>query len=396
MNPPVVSAISEFTALQYRVTIVAPHSGGAGVSIEEYEISFKPKDSDTFVPVPGAAECDGSSGHIVTTPPADPSNLHCDVSLATLTASPFLLQRGDVVLAKVRARNVLDYGLLSSASDADGAALIVSVPITPISAPTRDEAACSETVITVNMPQISGTADTGGLSIETYQLQWATGASPSESSFVDLAVSSATFSEATGLTTGEAYSFRYLVRNEVGPSPAASPVLSTFAAVAPAKMSAPLTTIVGLDAAFSWTAPASTGGKPITGYKVYIRGKTGEYHLETDHCSVSTTSCSVSLLTLQGSPYFLEQGVRIQATVSAVNAVGESVASSVNSGGAFLETVPSAPPVAPSRNVLTGQTSITVDFLSLAGTSSGGAPVQSYELLWDKGVNHAETDLVVI
>lgn len=186
------------------------------------------------------------------------------------------------------------------------------------------------------------------------------------------------------------------MRNAVGPSPAASPVLSTFAAVTPAKLSAPSTAIVGLDAEFSWTAPASTGGKPITGYKVYIRGKTGAYHLETDHCSVSTTSCSVSLLTLQGSPYLLEQGVRIQATVSAVNAIGESVASSVNSGGAFLETVPSAPPVAPSRNVLTGQTSITVDFLPLAGTSSGGAPVQSYELLWDEGVNHAATDLAVI
>lgn len=35
------------------------------------------------------------------------------------------------------------------------------------------------------------------------------------------------------LTTGEAYTFRYLVRNEVGSSADYSPVLTTYAAKAP-------------------------------------------------------------------------------------------------------------------------------------------------------------------
>ena len=63
--------------------------------------------------------------------------------------------------------------------------------------------------------------------------------------------------------------------------------------------------------------------------------------------------------------------------------MGDSVDSSQNTAGALIETVPSAPPVAPLRNSATGMTSITADYYSLTGTAIGGAPILSYELQWD-------------
>jgi hypothetical protein len=55
-----------------------------------------------------------------------------------------------------------------------------------------------------------------------------------------------------------------------------------------------------------------------------------------------------------------------------------------------VETVPSSPPVAPTRNnLLTSISSITVDYLEVTGYATGGATILSYELQWDQGPNVA-------
>ena len=136
------------------------------------------------------------------------------------------------------------------------------------------------------------------------------------------------------------------MKNEVGWSEAYSPLLTTHAAVTPSQMSAPSTAVDGLGVKLTWDAPA-TGGRPITGYRVYIRAQDGTFKLEETHCSVSATECSVPLLELQQSPFNLVQGDLVQAKVRAVNSIGESLDSSQNTDGARIETVPSAPPVAP-------------------------------------------------
>jgi hypothetical protein len=72
--------------------------------------------------------------------------------------------------------------------------------------------------------------------------------------------------------------------------------------------------------------------------------------------------------------------------VRATNLLGDSSDSSANTVGALIETVPSAPPVAPARNnLLTTMTSITVDYLAVTGFATGGATILSYELQWDQG-----------
>ena len=120
-------------------------------------------------------------------------------------------------------------------------------------------------------------------------------------------------------------------------------------------MGAPTTAVSGYDVLISWAAPTD-GGLPITGYEVVIKNQAGVYVLEETYCSVSVTSCSVPLLTLQDSPYELELGDLVQARIRAVNLIGVSIDSSHNTDGALIETVPSAPPVAPVRSSATSMT----------------------------------------
>jgi hypothetical protein len=186
----------------------------------------------------------------------------------------------------------LGYGAYSADSSSSGPSLIVSIPITPAQAPFRNEATCTQTEITVNMPQITGSANTGGLPILSYQLEWATGAG-SYTALVGASPDSLATSYQVGvaetLTTGTNYKFRYLVKNEAGSSVAYSPILSTYAAVAPSSVSAPTTSIVGYDVQINWSAPSSTGGLPITVYKVYVKGKDNVWYQETTTCSVTAT-----------------------------------------------------------------------------------------------------------
>lgn len=266
--------------------MVAPHSGGTDVDITGYEILFKQSDGVTYTAI--TAECP-TSGATIT-------NLYCTVSLSSLTASPFSLSLGAEVVAKVRAQNTLGDGDFSADSDSSSTALIVTIPTAPPAQLYRDEGSCTETSIAINMPVVAGQTDTGGLSILSYKLEMAVGSGGAFSALVgDGPASTATSYTETGLTTGNMYRFRYIVSNEVGWSSDYSPILTTYAAVAPGLIAAPTTAISGLDVLFSWTAP-TTGGLAITGYNVQIRATDSTYTLETTYCSVTATQCSVPLL----------------------------------------------------------------------------------------------------
>ena len=77
----------------------------------------------------------------------------------------------------------------------------------------------------------------------------------------------------------------------------------------------------------------------------------------------------------------------MQAIARASNVLWQGPDSSQNTAGALVETVPSAPPVAPQRNAATTLSSLSIDYYALTGTSRGGTPVLSYELQWDQGAS---------
>ena len=89
------------------------------------------------------------------------------------------------------------------------------------------------------------------------------------------------------------------------------------------------------------------------------------------------------MVSLISEPYSLEQGKTIQARLVAVNSIGASIPSSVNSVGAQVELVPQKPPVTPTKNAATTQSSLVIDYIHLEGTAIGGTEILSYEVQWD-------------
>ena len=165
----------------------------------------------------------------------------------------------------------------------------------------------------------------------------------------------------TSLTNATPYSFTVIATNAIGDSLPSSPSSS----VTPTASKPGPPTGVGAvpgnhQATVSWTAPASNGGSPITGYTVTSN---------PDSQTCTTTSlltCTVSLLT-NGTPYSF--------TVIATNAIGDSLPSSASTlvTPTAAPTVPGAPT---NTSAAGGNASATVTWT--IPVSDGGGAIIDY------------------
>lgn len=79
------------------------------------------------------------------------------------------------------------------------------------------------------------------------------------------------------------------------------------------------------------------------GYTIEFKTNSGTFMEYTTTCDgmdatiSGNLECKVPLLALQDTGFELVQGAQVQARVSAVNAIGSSTPSAVNSGGAIVE-----------------------------------------------------------
>ena len=130
--------------------------------------------------------------------------------------------------------------------------------------------------------------------------------------------------------------------------------------------------------ALAWTAPASTGGSPITGYRIYRGTASGG---ETLLASVAVVTGYTDTTAANGTTYFYQ--------VSARNSVGEGSRSAEAS--ARPATVPGVP-----RNV-TASTSATrgVNLTWTAPSSNGGSAIIGYRI-YRSAVTGTETFLVAV
>ncbi len=82
-------------------------------------------------------------------------------------------------------------------------------------------------------------------------------------------------------------------------------------------------------------------GDPLTGVFVEIKTKLGEF-MQSNECDASlqlisgTYSCKVSFLHLRQSPFNLERGDLIIARVRALNIIGMSDYSQINTDGSIV------------------------------------------------------------
>jgi hypothetical protein len=189
-------------------------------------------------------------------------------------------------------------------------------------------------------------------------------------------VSESTTSESSitldGLTNGVKYRIVVSAKNTVG-----SGGPSEHAFVTPATVPDPPGAITALrqnqGADVSWDAPSNDGGDPITGYQVQVR---------------RGNEPPTRFLTTE-SPYSirgLENGITYSVKVSAINSVGDSVAS--ESALVTPATVPDPPT---SLNATAADGAAELEWT--ASSNSGGDPINGYRIrIWRDTVVISEFD----
>jgi hypothetical protein len=294
------------------VNWVSPDNGGSAIT--GYTISIRQSDSSTFSV--DSTNCDMSSSVLTT----------CTIPVATLRASPYSLEWGTSVYAKVIAINT--YGNSLESSEGNGA-VITTTPGAPTSV-IEDTAERTKSTL-----GLSWTAPTfiGGATITHYRINIA---EQGQSYSVLTSVTTTTYT-ATGLTAGTTYEFKIESLNSYGYS-SYSDVVTLLCAFVPDSPTTVATANANDKVSITWSNP-TTNGSPITAYKIFVQPKgSSTFTEETSECVgsdsgvISARTCSISLTTLKASPYNLVKGDSVVAKVLSVNTYGDSVQESTGSG----------------------------------------------------------------
>jgi hypothetical protein len=229
----------------------------------------------------------------------------------------------------------------------NAASVTATAPATAPGAPTGVTATAGNASATVKW---TVPASNGGSAITSYTVTSSGGGTTS-------AGASATSVVVNGLTNGTSYTFTVTATNSVGTSPASTPSNAVTPVAAPDAPTGVTAVAHNASAAVSWSAPASSGGSPITSYTV--RSNAGQL-VTVDGSTLSTTVTGLT----NGSSYTF--------TVTASNAAGAGPASAPSN-----TVTPATTPGAPTGVTATaGNASATVKWTVPA--SNGGSPITGY------------------
>ena len=238
----------------------------------------------------------------------------------------------------------------NAAGDSVASAPSASVtPFTVPDAPTGVTATAANGQATVSW---TAPANTGGSTITGYTVTAIGG-----SGGTCAAVAPATSCVVSSLTNGTAYTFTVKATNAAGDSVASAPSASVTPMTVPDAPTGVSATAANGQATVSWTAPANTGGSPLTGYTVTASNGA------TCTATPPTTNCVVTGLT---------NGTAYTFTVVATNTAGSSAASAP-SASVTPATVPGAPTAVSG---VPGNAQVTVSWV--APVSTGGSAITGY------------------
>ena len=282
-----------------------------------------------------------------------------DTSSTATTYAHTGLTPGDTRHYRVSAINANGTG---TASNVDSATTDATVP----GAPTGLTAMASGT--TAIDLSWSAPASTGGSAITGYKIESSSDGGSSWSDLVANTSNTTTTYARTGLTPGTTRHFRVSAINANGtglPSNVDSATTDATAPGAPTGLTATASETTAID--LSWSAPASTGGSAITGYKIEVSpdGTSGWTDQVADTNSTATTYAHTGLTA----------GTTRHYRVSAINTQGTGTPSNVDSA-----TTGASAPGAPTGLTATASGTTAIDLSWSAPASTGGSAITGYKI----------------
>ena len=228
----------------------------------------------------------------------------------------------------------------------------------------------------------SAPASTGGSAITGYKIEVSPNGTSGWTDQVANTNSTATTYAHTGLGGGATRHYRVSAINANGtgvPSNVANATTDASAPGAPTGLTATAsgTTAINL----SWSAPASTGGSAITGYKIEVsaNGTSGWTNLVANTNSTATTYAHTGLASGDTRHY----------RVSAINANGTGTASNVDSA-----TTGTTVPGAPTGLTATASGTTAINLSWSAPASTGGSAITGYKIEVSSDGGSSWSDLV--
>jgi predicted phage tail protein len=200
-------------------------------------------------------------------------------------------------------------------------------------------------------------ASDGGSRVSGYNVYYATSADFKEAGEVPGVAGTALV--LVGLVNGTPYYFRVTAVNKAGESQPSGGVPAVPVTV-PGPPGGLTATAGDAKVTLAWSAPASDGGSPVTGYDLYV-GTTAHFTGRAPLAKVTGTAVTVTGLA-NGTTYYFR--------ATAVNKVGEGPAS--DEVPVTQVTVPGAPV---GLTATPGQSKVT---LAWTAPASGGSPIRGY------------------
>ena len=281
-----------------------------------------------------------------------------DTSTTTTTYEHTGLMAGETRHYRVSAINTNGTG---DPSNVDSATTDATAP----GAPTGLTATASGTTA-INLSW-TAPASTGGSAITGYKIEVA----PDGTSWTDLVANTSNTTTAyahTGLTAGDTRHYRVSAINANGTGDPSNVDSATAAATAPGAPTGLTATASGTTAInLSWTAPGSTGGSAITGYKIESssNGTDGWTDQVADTSTTTTTYEHTGLMAGETRHY----------RVSAINTNGTGDPSNVDSA-----TTDATAPGAPTGLTATASGTTAINLSWTAPASTGGSAITGYKI----------------
>ena len=301
------------------------------------------------------------------------TNLVANTSNTTTTYAHTGLTAGTTRHYRVSAINANGTGVPSNVANATTGA-------TAPGAPTGLTATASGTTA-INLSW-SAPGSTGGSAITGYKIEVSSNGGSSWTNLVANTSNTTTTYAHTGLTAGATRHYRVSAINANGTGDPSNVANATTGATAPGAPTGLTATASGTTAInLSWSAPGSTGGSAITGYKIEVssNGTSSWTNLVADTNSTATTYAHTGLAAGDTRHY----------RVSAINTNGAGTASNVDSA-----TTGTTAPGAPTGLTATASGTTAINLSWSAPASTGGSAITGYRIEVSSNGTSSWTNLV--